>query len=210
MPPERVERWLAGFAARHDAITGESLSDGVVTVTGGDGGVAELHVPFPPLAGEDLAGLDPVRAVVEHALRDRVLGLLLARRGGHAVGVYGGGEDAATKVGRRHVQGRTAAGGWSQQRFARRRAGQTAVAAGAAADAAVAVLLPRAADLAALVTGGDRSMVTGILADPRLARLRPLVAERFLPVPDPRRDVLEAAVAQARAVHIRVLDADPD
>jgi hypothetical protein len=92
-------------------------------------------------------------------------------------------------VGSRHVQGRTAAGGWSQQRFARRRAGQAAVAWAAAADDAARVLLGQ--DLQALVAGGDRAAVEEVLADPRLASLRALRTGRLLAVPDPRLRVLQ-------------------
>jgi hypothetical protein len=47
-----------------------------------------------------------------------------------------------------------------------------------------------------------------VLEDPRLAALRPLVAEPFLTVPDPRRRVLDDAPAQFRAVRIRVVEPD--
>jgi hypothetical protein len=46
-----------------------------------------------------------------------------------------------------------------------------------------------------------------VLADPRLAVLRPLLSERFLQVPDPKLAVLEAAVPAARAVRVRVVPA---
>lgn len=185
--PERLERWLAGFAERH----------GPTTVTGttwaaADGAVAEVQVPFPPLAGDLLA----------HVLRPRRLGLLLVRLGGHAVGVAEGDRLVVSKVGSRQVHGRSAAGGWSQQRFARRREGQVRVAHDAAAQTAVDVLLPHAPSLEAVVVGGERTAVAAVLADRRLAPLAGRVAGPFLDVPDPRLVVLRAAVAQARAVTI--------
>jgi hypothetical protein len=106
----------------------------------------------------------------------------------------------------RYVQGRTAAGGWSQQRFARRRENQARAAAGDAADLVARLLLPRAAELAALVAGGDRRAVDAVLADPRLAPVAALRVERFLEVPEPKLAVLEAAVRQARSVRIRLVD----
>ena len=51
-----------------------------------------------------------------------------------------GGRLTAHKVGTRYVQSRTAAGGWSQQRFARRRANQADGLVGAAAEHAVRLL----------------------------------------------------------------------
>jgi peptide subunit release factor 1 (eRF1) len=105
------------------------------------------------------------------------------------------------------VHGRSAAGGQSQQRFARRREGQARVALGAAADNVVRVLVPEAARLDALVVGGDRSAVDEVLTDRRLAPLLPLVTGRLLDVPDPRLKVLQATPELFRAVRIRVLDA---
>jgi hypothetical protein len=177
--PERLDRWLTGFGERHGAVTTET-GDAVVRLSAEDGSTAVVEVPFPPLVGD----------VVEHALRDRLVGVLLVRRGGHAVGVFDGPRLVASKVGGRHVQGRTAAGGWSQQRFARRRANQASAAFGAAADTAAALLLGRPLD--ALVLGGDRQAVDAVLQDARLAPLRPLVTGRLLAVPDPRLKVLQA------------------
>jgi hypothetical protein len=111
-----------------------------------------------------------------------------------------------SKVDSHYVQSRTAAGGWSQQRFARRRDNQAKAAAGDAAHLAVRLLLPAAGTLDALVTGGDRRTVETILADRRLAPLVPLVSDRFLDVPEPRHAVLEAAVAAAREVRIHITD----
>ncbi|MBO0868273.1 MAG: hypothetical protein J2P15_06875, partial [Micromonosporaceae bacterium] len=68
------------------------------------------------------------------------------------------------------------------------------------------VLLPAVAGLTAVVTGGDRRAVDAALADPRLVPVTALRSARFLDVPEPRLAVLEAAVRQARAVRIRLLD----
>jgi hypothetical protein len=189
--PERLERWLAGFAARH----GEPTTRGP-RYEAPDGAVAEVDVPFPPLTGD----------LVAHCLRPRRLGLLLVRLGGHAVGVAEGEQLVVSKVGSRQVHGRSAAGGWSQQRFARRREGQVRVAHEAAAQTAVDVLLPHAGSLDAVVTGGERTAVAAVLADRRLAPLAARVAPRFLDVPDPRLAVLHTAPALARSVRIRVTD----
>lgn len=185
--PERLGRWLEGFAERH----GETTREGA-TLVGADGAVAQVEVPFPPLEGD----------LVEHVLRPRAVGVLLVRRGGHAAGVFEGGRLVASKVGSRHVQGRTAAGGWSQQRFARRREGQADVALQAAADVAARVLLERPLD--GLVVGGDRASVDAVLADRRLEPLRALVTGRLLDVPDPRLAVLQAC--RWADVWIRVVD----
>jgi hypothetical protein len=111
-----------------------------------------------------------------------------------------------SKVGSRQVHGRSAAGGWSQQRFARRREGQAKVALAAAADVAMAVLVPEAERLDAVVLGGDRRALETVLADVRLRGLAPLVAQPRLDVPDPRLKVLQGTPAQFRAVRIKVTE----
>ena len=193
--PERLQRWLDGFAVRHGPVA-RTFDDVCVRLVAEDGAVAELEVPFPPLTG----------GLVEHVLRDRRVGVLLVRLGGSACGVFDGPRLVASKVTVRQVHGRSAAGGQSQQRFARRREGQVRVALQASADTAVRVLLPHAGSLEAVVVGGERTAVDAVLADPRLAALRPLVTGRLLDVPDPRQVVLEAAYDGLRAVRIRVVD----
>ena len=69
-----------------------------------------------------------------------------------------------SKVDRNYVQGRTAAGGWSQQRFARRRDNQAKAASSDAVGIAGRILLPEVRSLAAVVAGGDRAAVDAILA----------------------------------------------
>jgi hypothetical protein len=195
--PERLAGWLDRFAAAHGP-TSSTVDGTAVVVTAADGAVAECRVPFPPLApGEDL---------VTHAERDRRVAVLLVRLGGYAAGVFDGGTLVASKVGSRQVHGRSAAGGQSQQRFARRREGQARVALEAAADTAAAVLLPHVSTVDAVVLGGDRRAVDTVLADPRLAPLRPLAVTERLDVPDPRLKVLQATPPMFRAVRILITE----
>jgi peptide subunit release factor 1 (eRF1) len=198
--PDRLTRWLNGFSGRHGQ-TGVELDGGVVHLRAADGSAAQLYPP----PGAPLT--ETVEDFVDAALTERRLGLLLARQSAVAVGIAEGPRLTESKVGTSYVQSRTAAGGWSQQRFARRRANQAKAAAEEAADIAVRLLLPAVATLACVVAGGDRRTVEGVLADPRLAPVAAARAERFLDVPEPRRTVLEQAVAQARAIRVRVVDA---
>ena len=198
---ERLAGWLDRFAGRHGAVTSEVGPD-VVVVRAEDGSVARLTVPFPPLVGTGAT----YGGIVEHALVDRRVGVLLVRLGGFAAGVFDGTSLVSSKVGSRQVHGRSAAGGWSQQRFARRREGQVRVALAAAADVAAAVLLPEAARLDAVVLGGDRRSVEPVLEDRRLAPLRPLVTGPVLDVPDPRLVVLRETPGAFRAVQVEVTD----
>jgi hypothetical protein len=200
--PERLDGWLLGFEQRHGATTWQATAE-QVTGTAADGALAACAVPFPPLAVDDA---EPYGGLPGHALRQRRVGVLLVRLGGYAAGVFEGPTLVASKVGSRYVHGRSAAGGQSQQRFARRREGQARIALGEAADVAARVLGPAAGGLDAVVLGGDRRAVTAVLADPRLAALRPLAVARLLDVADPRLRVLQGTPLLFRAVRITVTD----
>jgi len=201
--PERMRGWLDGFYGRHDGAT----EAGLVLTRASNGDTATLYPP--PGCGEP-ADVDALLAGLARAPR---IGLLLARKGAVAVGVVDGTELAASKVERFHVQGRTAAGGWSQQRYARRRNNQATAAAQRAADIVARVLLPyvpgihpRPEDpIVSLVCGGDRGMIEAVLADRRLAPLVPLRHPNLLDTAEPRLDVLRDAAVAARRVRIRLV-----
>lgn len=196
VPVARWPRWLSNFAASH--------GDPTLTVQGGalhgvapDGSHFTAQLPFsrqyddPP---------DP-DAFASAATPPPTWAVLLVRKGGFAVARLEGPQLAESKVGQRHVQGRTKAGGQSQQRFARRRGNQARMAYEAAADHAVRVL----AGTTTVVTGGDRPAVEEVLADQRLSGLS--VVGPWLAVPDPRRAVLDGAIADAQALVVEVVNA---
>jgi hypothetical protein len=191
--PERLARWLENFERRHGPYRAEGL-----TLTAEDGASATWQAPPGVATVETLAEL------VEQAKKPRRLGLLLARKGAVAVGIADGAELVTSKVDTHYVQGRTAAGGWSQQRFARRRDNQAKAATADGAGIVGRLLLPDVRSLAAVVTGGDRAAVEAILATPQLAPVAAVRAERFLDVPEPRHAVLVSAIAGARAVSVLV------
>lgn len=208
VPPERLVSWIVTFTHRHGAgpVSGDAAG-AAVTFTAADGAAAECHPPFPPLRwpGQD----DPAavaEAMVAHAVADRTVGVLLVRLGGYAVGVFGGSPPrlVSSKAGSRPVHGRSAAGGWSQHRFARRRENQAATALRAAADAAVTIFGPHHLDQ--LVLGGDKRSVAGIRGDPRLASYLALATDRFLTVPDPRLAVLKETPRSFLATRIRLTE----
>lgn len=201
--PERFAGWCDRFAERHGRPLTVAVTPEAVTATAADGVTAACHPPFPPLVPGP--GSDPLAQLAAHALRERTVGVLLVRRGGYAAGVFEGVHLADSKVGSRYVQGRTKAGGWSQQRFARRREGQAREAYAAAADAAFKVLIPRAGALDALVTGGDGAALAALRTDPRLKPLWAKESAPFLNVGDPRLAELRKAPEGFRAIHIRVL-----
>ncbi|MFI7543333.1 acVLRF1 family peptidyl-tRNA hydrolase [Actinoplanes sp. NPDC049599] len=193
--PDRLDRWLDNFATRHGPWTAAGLA-----VTAEDGATAELSPP------PGVPELDDLTALQQEACVLRRIGLLLARKGAVAVGVAEGTKLIVSKVDTHYVQGRTAAGGWSQQRFARRRDNQAKAAAADGAGIAARLLLPEVRALSTLVTGGDHTAVDTILASPQLRPLLELRSDRFLAVAEPRRTVLEEAIAQARAIRILVRD----
>ncbi|MEI2731215.1 MAG: acVLRF1 family peptidyl-tRNA hydrolase [Dermatophilaceae bacterium] len=176
--PERFPGWLQALLDEHPGAMVEP--DGSTIAVRWDGGMARCE-RFPH---------DP-------------LGIVLVRRGGYAVGLGVGARLVASKAGRRHVQSRTAAGGWSQQRYARRRAGQAQVLVDAVAGHAAGVLLggehPRPAGL---VVGGDRALVAQVLADRRLTGIPDVPRREVAGLPDPDAAVLSRALWLGRAVRV--------
>ncbi|MGD8215210.1 acVLRF1 family peptidyl-tRNA hydrolase [Aestuariimicrobium sp. Y1814] len=199
--PERLSGWVDRFRQGHGPTTWV-VAPRTVLLTATDGAHALLHNPWEPLAEDASPG-----AVVRHLTRDRRIGLLLGRKSAHAVGIAEGGELVASKVDTSYVQGRTKAGGWSQQRYARRRGNQADKAVEATVERCLTRLLPEVGSLEGLVCGGDAAFVAAVLDDARLAPLAALrTAHPVLPVPDPRLDVLKDAVGLARAITIDLDD----
>jgi hypothetical protein len=192
---------LDGVAERHGSFDDVVLDGAAVRITCADTTTVTLRAPFDWTPGPALlasftaAAREPHRAAV-----------LLVRRGRWAVGVFDGSDLVASKVDARLVQGRTAAGGWSQQRFARRRGNQTDAVVDHAVETAVRVLLPHAETLEALFTGGDRALVDAVLADPRLRVLAAVRREPALEVGEPTKAVLVETPGKFRAVDVHIVE----
>jgi hypothetical protein len=204
VPVSRLGRWFENFAGRHGEFD-LAVVRGRLVVQAPDGTLAEAALPFA-LEYAGPANVARFVADASAAARQFSWGVLLVRKGGFAVASVQGEALVASKVGQRHVQGRTKAGGQSQQRFARRRDNQARMAYEAAAEHAHRILVLESARLHALVCGGDHRAVDLVLDDPRLAHLAALRTDPWLPVPDPRRAVLEQAVRDGRSVTVRVLE----
>ena len=201
VPRRRLSGWLNRFAERHPDLA-VSATDELVSIVAADDAVAQITVPFPPLA----PAADPLRALLTHVTHDRRIGVLLARKGGWAVGLFVGELLTDSKVGSSYVQGTTKAGGWSQQRYARRRANQAQQSADRAAEVCLQLLAPRLPGLDAVILGGHGPAVDQVLADPRLAQVRSRVVGPVLPTPDPRLRVLQAFGPQMLALTIGLND----
>lgn len=196
VPRERWERWLHNFVERHGE-TEHAVHDGRLAGRAVDGARFAAAAPF----GRRLDPDDGLPELERQLHPPESWGVLLVRKGGFAVARLSGGETVGSKVGQRHVQGRSKAGGQSQQRFARHREQQARLAYEAAAGHAARVL----DGVPLLVVGGDRGAVETVLADPRWRRTE--VVGPWLAVPDPRRSVLEAAVVDGGSVVVEVHDA---
>lgn len=199
--PERLDRWLDGVAARHGAFTEVRVDGETVVVDCPDSTRVTLTAPYGWTPGHA-----PLTALTAAATVPRRTAVLLVRRGRWAVGVFAGAELVVSKVDARQVQGRTAAGGWSQQRFARRRGNQTDAVVDHAVETAARVLLPHAPTLDALAPGGDKGLVAEVLADPRLRALAELPRLGPLDVGEPTKAVLLETPAQFRAVRVHIVE----
>ena len=107
-----------------------------------------------------------------------------------------------SKVDARLVQGRTAAGGRASSGSPGGAANQADAVVDHAIETAARVLLPHAATVEALFTGGDRGLVDEVLADPRLRAAGRPAPERALDVGEPTKAVLLETPAQFRAVAV--------
>lgn len=224
LAPHRIPAWINRFAAGHGGLAELRGDHRQLLVGAGDGARAVFDVPYPSLirgAGtraaeslDTLAGGDgpaaesePVEALLDHVAALGELGIILVRAGAHSVGVAHHGTVITSSTDTHYVQGRTAAGGWSQQRYARRRGNQLTAAQAATAGAAERVLFGR--DLSGLVVGGDERGATTVLellaaSGPAGAALTALPRREFWAVPEPRRAVLDEVAAHSLDVTVTV------
>ena len=233
--PERLQRWVAGFGERHDGASVQTDGAVVVSATGGDGATARFehfgHVPLGLVlvrrggyavglaaavdgpgerAGKGPGGGKGPRPGLGADLEEVSPGQGRTSPGSRPVVLV------ASKVGTRHVQSRTAAGGWSQQRFARRRGNQADALVEAVAGHALRILLggdasPRRGAPGiprGLVIGGDRALAAQVFEETGLRVLGDLPRRELYDLPDPKRAVLEEALRRGRAVRVTLTEPD--
>jgi hypothetical protein len=193
VPAERLTGWVERFAGRHGALRWTALDASATELSATDGAVAVLHWSLPGRPVTDLGGLSA------HCSSAEPRNVVLVRRGGWAVGSALGSELVRSRCGTRYVQGKTKAGGWSQQRYARRRA-QQADSLLDAAEAAVREVL--AGTTGPVVLGGDRALLDRLLGQLTDTDVPSRVVPRRIDVPDPRHAVLQRAVVDAGGVDI--------
>lgn len=206
VPADRIAGWVNRFSGRNDGLRSVTASPDDVVLTAGDGTTATFAVPFAPMS---VGEREPLEALLSHVSGVGAVGIVAVRAGAHSVGISRAGVVVSSKTDRAYVQGRTAAGGWSQQRYARRRGNQLTASLADAADAANRVLVPSAGMLDALVLAGDAAALRTVMADRRLATLAGLPRRTFGDIPEPRRTVLDDLAERMSVIEVTVRDA-PD
>jgi hypothetical protein len=201
----RVVGWVNRFAGRNNGVSDLVASPDHLEVRAGDGTLAVLEVPFGPMS---IGGREPVEALVNHLSGLGLLGLVLVRGGAHSIGTARDGVVLSSSTDRAYLQGRTAAGGWSQQRYARRRGNQLTASLADAASTIERVLLPFAARLGGVVLAGDAAALHRVMGEAALQPLTRIPSRTFGDIPEPRRAVLDA-VAQ-RSLVVRILVRTPE
>lgn len=195
VPADRLERWVTTFRARHG--DGPVTGTDEVRLAGTDGVVATMRLHWPGL----VLGDEPLSDLLAAARVSRRLGLLAVRADGHAVGIWDGGAVVSSRRRGHYVQSRTAAGGWSQQRFARRRENQAKAAYEKAAGDVAEIIEPLAGSLDAVVAAGNPAAVKAVLADSRCRRTSALAAA----VPLPRLELRDTSREALTDLAVRVL-----
>jgi hypothetical protein len=202
IPGGRLAGWAERFGTAHGGYQLTDDDDGLRLVAA-DGAEALLQAPWP-VDGRPGRGTGALERLASLASQPRRLGLLLVRRGGYGVAVVSGGTVLASKVGSTYVQSRTAAGGQSQQRFARRRSNQADALVDAVAEQAARIFSSEPFEY--VVPGGDRTLSGLVLEHPSLQGYAALPRLAYLDVPDPKAAVLKKAAADACGVRIQVVD----
>lgn len=211
IPGPRLTGWVERFAASHGAVQEDPddvgtllrAADGAVFLRAADGATALLKAPWP-VDGRPGKGANAVERLASLASQERQLGIILVRRGGYAVGAVSSGKVSVSKSGSRYVQSRSAAGGSSQQRFARRRENQANALTEAVAGYAAGVFAGHSIEY--LVLGGDAALSAAVLEDRALKEFAARKRLAFLSVADPNATVLRRAAMDACAVRVHVTD----
>lgn len=236
VPAARIGRWLAGFGAGHPGSQASGVEDSL-RVEAPDGSWAVLR-PFltagPPPTGvvRRLLSGEPPHEGDQEALQSwvepplRIL-TLLVRRSGYAVAVSQGQAVLAHTTGSRYVQSRTAAGGWSQKRYQRRRDNQADALVGAAAEATERMLAQAACtphlpdssagltsgEVALVVLGGDKAIAREVFASVCARsgatggrRLEEVSQRTRFDVGDPSYALVRDVLAWATSVPVEVVD----
>ncbi len=197
LPAHRLEAWMENFATRHGYLS--TAVDRALHLQSPNGARASISLPW-----RNERYLSTVEDFVSAACRPRHFGILLARKDAASIGIVHGEKVLAHRTSTYYVQGRTKAGGWSQQRYARRRANQ----AKSASDSIIADCLEIFSQgiVEQIVCGGDRKTIEAILKDDRLERLYPLYRRQLINIKTPRYATLLEVASRAYDLTIALND----
>jgi hypothetical protein len=203
---DNVRKRLAPLEGESGRTT---YADGTVRIEHGPATIL-VRPPFG-LAHDGEYDVVRLKPLFDALAEDHIVGAVLVRLGGYAVGVFEGEELVASKVGSRFVKGRHKKGGRSANRFRRRREGQAQALVNEAAETATAVLEPWRERIEYVALGGHRAAVTDLLAtSPRLDWLAEKALPRFFAVAEPRQRVLERLPYELYAAELVDDEADDD
>jgi hypothetical protein len=202
LDPARAQKWINNFSDRHGAGSIQGTRQGVL-VTAPDGSWANFSAAFATSYDETPQNLGELATWLgDVAMPPADWGILLVRKGGFAVARMATETMASSKVGQRHVQGRSKAGGQSQQRFARRREHQAQAAYAAATQYCVDLLgtgtLP-------VLIGGDRAAIRAVYSDPRLCEHQLFAG--WLTIAAVNRRALEESSRQGQQLQVQIWNA---
>lgn len=207
VPFGRLAGWLRGFVTRNGEITSVDYTPHTITATTSRGGSAQITGAWDPVAVANPGPGHTIEDIVTACSPPHHAAVVLVRRGGFSLGsvhIDGAALDVqASKTGSTYVQGRTAAGGQSQQRFARRRANQADKLVKSAQTAAQRVF-DGISGPDILITGGDRPLIEDLLGRATMSWARSIERLVHVPVPTPKRRILDDAVTTATSLRIQV------
>lgn len=191
--PNKLDSWVNNFHKKHENLVCE-FSENKVEWHNEKGIQARLTVPY--IKQLETANIS---TICEDLSKNRTVAIVFLRRSGYAIGKAEMGKLVTSKVGSKYVQGQTAAGGWSQKRFARRRETQTNNLLESAKKTTQTLLCSPAnskqsfKELDGIVLGGDKNLLAKLLQNSTLLFLTKLPQFPNLEVEAPRLKVLEKA-----------------
>ncbi len=187
--------WMPRVAAMHDVAPSVAGSEtGAVLFWSQE----RTHVLLPPFLVPSSSFLPRWGTHTAAAILNREWrwGAVLVRLGRYAIGVYEGERLLASKTDSRLVHGRHAAGGWSQQRFARRREKQARELFDEVCEELTTRLKPYLSSLDYLLLGGERQTLLAFHKRcPLVESLAPRTLHRRLSsIREPNQQALEEEV----------------
>ena len=199
LPPQDVES-LVEKVPTAQAVASEIVTLATHSMTGAVliWGTSRKRLVLPPFPIAEryitpACDVEPLRSLLE---RDFTIALVLVRSGAYSVGFCHGEKLVSSKTGTGLVHARHRKGGSSQRRFERRREEQFHAFLERVCGHVRHQLEPHASSLDYLVYGGSRTAISSLQKQcPFLRQFDQRTLPPLLNIPQPRRKVLESAMA---------------